>query len=664
MFERKMIVTRRDILLGSAALLVAGNGAAAAPAPQVQPFGAWKSPVTSDMLTVGNVSLSMPRIDGDNVYWLEGRPQEQGRTVLMRRLASGVIEEVTPAPANARTRVHEYGGGAYAVSRGKAVYANFTDQRLYIAGKAAALTEEAALRYADFIFDHKRDRLISVREDHREKGNTVNCLVAVSLSDGTQKILAEGHDFFSSPRLSPDGSRLAWLSWNHPDMPWDATTLRVADILPDGSLGAPAIVAGGAAESVFQPEWSPKGELHFISDRSGWWNLYRLRGGKAEALNPQEAEFGLPQWVFGMSTYGFDKTGRILCSCSVKGRSRLLVLEPDGGRVREIATGYDDIGSLQVGPDWCVFLGAGPTEPRVLARLSFTDDAVEILQRSGDRPIGPEFVSVPEAIEFPTEGGLTAHAYFYPPRNPDFAAPPGGKPPLLVLAHGGPTGAASSSFSLNIQYWTSRGFAVVDVNYGGSSGYGRAYRQRLNGKWGIVDVDDSVNAARYLVKTGRVAENALAIRGGSAGGYTTLAALTFRDCFKAGASYFGIGDLETLARDTHKFESRYLDRLVGPYPAAQKTYYERSPVHFVDRLHCPMILFQGLDDEVVPPNQAKDMYDAVKAKGLPVAMLTFEHEGHGFRRAETIRRAQEAELYFYGKVFGFTPADAIEPVPM
>ena len=665
-------VARRTVLVGSAALLMAGSGVAGAASgggavPAVRPYGAWSSPVTTNMLTVGRVRLGAPQIDGETVYWLEGRPQEQGRSVLVRRAPAGAVEEVTPAPADVRSRVHEYGGGAYLASGGTVIYANFTDQRLYLieaANPARPLTEEAALRYADGVLDRRRQRVVAVREDHRAAGKVDNCLVAISLAGGEQTVLAEGHDFFSSPRLSPDGAKLAWLSWDHPNMPWDGTTLWVADIAADGKLGAPVAVAGGTHESIFQPEWSPAGELYFVSDRTGWWNLYRQRAGKIEPLHPMEAEFGLPQWGFGMSTYGFDAKGDIVCCHHAEGRDHLGVIDAKTGTLREIPTAFSVIDALRVGDGWCVFIGSSPTESAAVVRLRLADGAVEVLARSSAATIAPELVSAPEAIEFPTTGGLTAHAYFYPPHNPGFTAPPGARPPLLVTCHGGPTGAATPALSLGVQYWTSRGFAVVDVDYGGSTGYGRAYRDRLKGQWGIVDIDDSVNAAKYLIRTGRVSETNLAIRGGSAGGYTTLAALTFRDFFRAGASYYGIGDLETLARDTHKFESRYLDSLVGPYPAARQIYHERSPVHFVDRLHCAMILFQGLEDKVVPPNQAQAMYDAIKAKGLPVALVTFEHEGHGFRGADAIRRSQEAELYFYGRVFGFTPADRIEPVPL
>ncbi|MEO5696505.1 MAG: prolyl oligopeptidase family serine peptidase, partial [Burkholderiaceae bacterium] len=447
--------------------------------------------------------------------------------------------------------------------------------------------------------------------------------------------------------------------------PWDGTELWCADVRADGNLGTPLCVAGGADESIFQPSWSPAGVLHFVSDRSGSWNLYRWRDGQAVALQPMAAEFGLPQWVFGMSTYGFDARGRIVCTFIERGRSRLAVIDADadaGTTFEPIDTPFCAIAGLRVGAGFAVFVGASETAPEAVVRLDLGSRELRTLRQSSRTLLAPAQVSIAEPITFSTEDGLQAHAFFYAPTNPGFRGPDGERPPLIVISHGGPTSATDAAFKWGLQYWTSRGFAIVDVNYGGSTGHGRAYRQRLDGQWGVVDVDDSINAARHLIARGDVDPERVLIRGASAGGYTTLCALTFHDFFKAGASHYGIGDLEALVRDTHKFESRYVDRLVGPYPAAQALYRSRSPINFTDRLTCPMILFQGTEDKAVPPAQAQAMFDAVEAKGLPVACLMFEGEQHGFRRAETIRRALEAELYFYAKVFGFTPADTIEPV--
>jgi dipeptidyl aminopeptidase/acylaminoacyl peptidase len=482
--------------------------------------------------------------------------------------------------------------------------------------------------------------------------------------EGETQVLVSGNDFYSSPRLSPDGKQLAWLTWNHPNMPWDGTELWVAQLRADGSLGQRQQVAGGVDESVFQPQWSPDGVLYFVSDQSGWWNLYRAQAGewRVEPLCEMEAEFGVPQWGFDMSTFAFESARRLICTFVQAGNSYLASLDTETLELEPIEVPYSLLAGLRAAPGRAVFVGGSPTKPEELVQLDLNTGQRYVLRRSEELSVDAGYLAVPRAIEFPTENGLTAHAFFYPPKNRDYAAPPDERPPLFVISHGGPTDARSDVLSWRVQYWTSRGFAVLDVNYGGSTGYGRAYRQRLNGQWGVVDVDDCVNGARYLLGLGLVDGQRLVIRGGSAGGYTTLCALTFRDVFKAGASYFGIGDLEALARDTHKFESRYLDRLVGPYPERRDLYRERSPINFTERLACPVIFLQGLDDQVVPPNQAEMMVQALRAKGIPVAYLPFEGEQHGFRRAENIKRALDAELYFYSRVFGFDLAEPIEPI--
>jgi dipeptidyl aminopeptidase/acylaminoacyl peptidase len=474
--------------------------------------------------------------------------------------------------------------------------------------------------------------------------------------------LVAGNDFYSSPRLSPDGSRLAWLTWNHPAMPWDGTELWVGELSPDGSVNQARAIAGGPAESIFQPEWSPGGTLYFTSDRTGWWNLYRWTKNRVEAVCPMEAEFGQPQWVFGGSLYAFDSESKIICSYSKSGRSYLAQIDTTTGVLALLELAYSAISRVQTAVGRAVLIAASATEPTCVVEVNLATRALKVLRRSRQVELAPGCFSTPRPLEFPTENGETAHAIFYSPQNRDYVGRENEKPPLLVMSHGGPTSAASTSLQYSVQYWTSRGLAVLDVNYRGSSGYGRAYRELLKGGWGIVDVDDCVNGARYLAETGQVDGNRLAIRGGSAGGYTTLCALTFRDTFKAGASHYGISDLEALAKDTHKFESRYLDGLIGPYPERRDLYIERSPIHFTELLACPMILFQGLEDKVVPPNQAEMMVEAVRAKGLPVAYLTFDGEQHGFRKAENIKRVLEAELYFYSRIFGFGLADVIEPV--
>lgn len=631
---------------------------------RIAPYGSWKSPIRSQVLVEGAVGLGSVRLAGEGICWIESRPGEGGRCALMRRRADGQVVECAP-DLNVRTRVHEYGGGAYAVEGQVAYCAHFADQRLYrvIAGQTPQpLTPQVAWRYADGVVDPRRQRLYCVREDHTGNGEAVNTVCAVDLRTGENQVLVAGNDFYAFPRLSPDGSRLAWTAWNHPNMPWDGCELWVGVFAGDGRLGEVQLVAGGPEESIFQPEWSPEGVLHFVSEWTGWWNLYRWREGKVEALWPLEAEFGRPQWGFSPSTYAFVSVRELICTYTSQGCWHLARLDTQTGEARQLETPYTEIAELRAGPGFAVFIGGSPTEPRALVRLDLKSGEIEVLRRSRQLDLAPGYLSMPETVEFPTTDGLTAHGFFYPPANWDFAAPPGEKPPLLVMSHGGPTGATDTTFDCEIQYWTSRGIGVLDVNYGGSTGYGRAYRQRLDGQWGIVDMEDCANGARHLVDQGLADGQRLAITGRSAGGYTTLCALTFLVIFRAGASYYGISDLEAMARDTHKFESRYLDRLIGPYPERLDLYRARSPINHTDKLSCPLILLQGLEDKVVPPNQAEMMLEAMQAKGLPVAYLPFAGEQHGFRRAETIVRAIEAELYFYSQVFGFQLAEPVEPV--
>jgi dipeptidyl aminopeptidase/acylaminoacyl peptidase len=658
--------------------------------PTISPYGSWKSPISSEAIVSAGLRLGDVAIDGmgdDTRYvWLEGRPSEKGRAVLVMRGADGITRDLIPGEFNVRTRAHEYGGGAYMVAGETAYFSHDRDQRLYrsvINSTPIAITPEGSYRYADLQIDERRQRLIAIREDASGEGEPIAAIVAISLnSDNTEldstepqasTILATGETFYASPALSPDGSRLAWLTWNHPDLPWDSTTLWVAEFNDRGELGEPVAIAGVAGaepESIFQPQWSPDGQLYFVSDRSNWWNFYRWDDDRDQpqairAIYPMDAEFATPQWVFGMSTYGFSADGRIVCTYTQNGLWFLAIIDPNADladRFTPLDLPYTDISSLRVSGDRAIFLAGSPTVPGAVVALDLTTQTTTVLQRSTTLDLDPRYLSEPVPIEFPTTNNQTAYGFFYPPTNPDFTAPAGELPPLLVKSHGGPTAATGSSLSLRVQYWTSRGFGYLDVNYRGSTGYGREYRQLLRGQWGIADVDDAVYGAKSLADRGLVDGDRLAISGSSAGGYTVLSALTFRDAFKAGASYYGISDLEALAKDTHKFEARYLDRLVGEYPADRSIYVERSPIHSPEKLSCPVIFFQGLEDKVVPPNQAVLMVEALRSKGVPVAYVPFEGEQHGFRQAATIQRALDGEFYFYSRVFGYVPADAIEPV--
>ena len=633
---------------------------------RVAPYGSWKSPITSELAGAA-AQLTEVAVHGDETYWRELRPEEQGRFTIMKREADGRVVEVTPSPFNARTLVHEYGGGSYVVADDTIYFSNFSDQRLYRLDRGTQprpITPEANMRYADGVVDSRRRRMICVREDHSHpEREAVNTLVSLDL-DGKDsgQVLVSGNDFYSSPRLNPERSRLAWLTWNHPNMPWDGNELWVGELKTDGTLGRTERVAGGPEESIVQPEWSPDGILYFVSDRTGWWNLYRWREGRVEPLHEIKAEFGRPHWTFGMSSYAFESAGQIICAYTTGGTWNLAEIDTASLKFKPIESPYTDITYVRAASGRAVFVAGSPTEPDSIVQFDPATRRFSLVYRSRSVTIDPRYVSTPQAIEFPTSNSLTAHAFFYEPKNPAFTAPRGELPPLIVISHGGPTSAAKATLNVTIQFWTTRGFAVVDVDYGGSTGYGRDYWCRLYGQWGVVDVDDCVNAALYLVKGAKVDGNRLAIRGGSAGGYTTLCALTFRNVFKTGASYYGISDIEVFDTETHKFESRYDIKLIGPYPERRDLYRERSPIHFTDRISCPMILFQGLEDKIVPPHQAELMVQALRAKGLPYAYVAFEGEQHGFRRKENIKRALEAELYFYSKILGFELADHVEPV--
>jgi dipeptidyl aminopeptidase/acylaminoacyl peptidase len=636
--------------------------------PKIAPYGSWKSPITSDLIVSQSIGLSEARFDGDEVYWLEARPQEQGRNVVVRAGADGKQRDVVPPPFSARTRVHEYGGGAWVVAQGVLFFSNFSDGRLYRIGSddreptpltPAPPAPNRQWRFADGVIDQKRQRWIGVREDHTGAGEAVNTLVAVDLAQpgmAPGEVLAEGHDFFASPRLSPDGRHLAWLAWDHPNMPWNGTALYLAELSEGGAIiGTSRVIAGGPAESIFQPEWSPDGSQPcFVSDRSGWWNLHclTLANGEVRSIAPMAAEFGQPQWVFGMATYAFVGPNRIVCSFVEAGLGRLAVIDLATGALRRLDMPFTSFASLRANGDQALFIAGAPSHPSSVVLLDIGSGDYRILKKStdildrADLTIATYLTAV-EPITFPTTSKTSAFALFYPPCNPDYAAPDGDKPPLVVRCHGGPTSAASATLNLGIQYWTSRGIAVLDVNYRGSTGFGRAYRDALERNWGVADVEDCINGARFLAERGLVDKDRMVITGGSAGGYTTLAALVFHDVFRGGASYYGVSDIAALARDTHKFESRYLDWLIGPYPQEEALYRERSPLYQAERLSRPVIFFQGDEDAVVPPNQTEAMVEALRRRGIPVGYLLFAAEQHGFRKAANIQRALDAELYFY-----------------
>jgi dipeptidyl aminopeptidase/acylaminoacyl peptidase len=641
---------------------------------QVAPYGSWKSPITSELIATRTIGTFPPifcfgdiALDGTDIYWSELRPAEDGRYAIVRFTAEANKVDVTPLPFNASTGVHEYGGGAFVVADGLVCFSHYDDQRIYCQDpghEPRPITEDAPLRHADGVIDRSRNRLICVREDHTLEGSeAINALVSVDLDGRDEtRLLASGNDFYSSPRLSPDGSQLAWLTWNHPNMPWDGCELWVADVLPEDTLAGNRLVAGSIDESIFQPEWSPDGILHFASDRSGWWNLCRWSEGEAEALCTKDAEFGWTQWLLGLSFYDFVSPNSIVCAYTEDGLWYLATLDTQRGKLDRIDVPYTDIWSVRAESGSAVFVGGSPSEPPSIVRVDLASQEFEVLYRSSDVEVSPAYLSQPQPMQFPTEEGSTAHAFYYAPKNEEYVGPQEELPPLLVISHGGPTFNTWTTLRMDIQYWTSRGIAVLDVNFRGSAGYGRRYRQLLDGQYCVVDVDDCENGARYFAERGEVDGARLAIRGESSGGTTALCALTFRDTFACGACYYGDTDLELAVEETHKYESRYYDRVVGPYPEHRETYIERSPIHHADRISCPIIFFQGLDDMIVRPNQTELMVDAVRRRGVPVAYIPFEGEGHGFRKADSIRRSLDAELYFYSRVFGFELGVPVEPV--
>ncbi len=636
------------------------------------PYGSWPSPLPLSLLTEGIRGLGEVRAADGVRWWLEGRPDEDGIQVLVRLEPDGTLTRLSPEGFNVRTRVHEYGGGATLVEGDLVVVSEFRGGRLHritSPGVAEPLTPERAWRFADPVLDRSRDRIVAVREDHEPDtvaahGEARNELVAIDLATGDVATLVAGRDFYAAPRLSPDGSTLAWLEWSHPNMPWDGTELRVAAVAADGSLGEARTVAGSASDWVSQPRWSPDGVLHFVAEPDDWMNLFTWdRDAGVAPVAPMDAEFSQPDWVFGQATYGWLPDGSIVAVGRSGGRDRLFRIPPNGAP-EDLDVAFTEMDGIAVDGWRVVLRAATPSAIMSVVELDVRDGSVTVHRRAADVVLDPADTSTGRLVEFPTTGGRTAFGLFYPPVNAAYRGPDGERPPLVVTSHGGPTSSAWAALTLTVQIFTSRGFAVLDVDYGGSTGYGREYRRRLEGEWGVVDLDDCVNGARWLSEQGLVDGERMAIRGGSASGYTTLCAITFRDVFRAGVSMFGLGNLEAFVGDTHKFESRYLDRLIGPYPEARELYRERSPVHFADRIRVPVLVLQGLDDQVVPPSEAERIVDALWERRVPHAYVAFEGEDHGFRQAKNIIRAFEVELSFYGQVFGFEPADPMEPLEL
>jgi dipeptidyl aminopeptidase/acylaminoacyl peptidase len=651
-----------------AGALAASAAFAADPVPQIAPYGSWASPVSAEASAKGRVALGDLRGANQKLYWTESLPSAGGKTAVFGMGADGVAAALTPEGSNVRTRVHEYGGAPFVVAGDSVYYSEFTDQRLYRlkAGSNPVPVTPAGYRYADcsvMTAKHGAHSLLCVREDHTDKSTVRNAVVRLPLPQGgAGDVLFADSDFVAYPRVSPDGRSLAFIAWNHPHMPWDGTELKIAKFSARG-LETPITVAGSTQESVLEPQWDTDGKLYFISDRSGFWNLYSWSDGRARPVWPKAAEVGGPLWSFGQANYVLLGDGRAVVRFGEKGFDRLAVvnLKNDSARILELPfVAYSHL--TPIDSEHIAAMVASATLPRAIVRIDLKNSSAQSLRSAGSALLPPAAVSVAVPIDFPSANGRTAHAFYFPPLNPAYQAPKDSLPPLVTFVHGGPTAQTEPAYSPTIQYWTSRGFGAVDVNYGGSTGFGRAYRRELNGNWGVVDVEDVIAAARYLGSTGRVDSARMAISGGSAGGYTVLVALSTSDVFKAGADYYGVSDMTALAKDTHKFESRYLDSMIGPLPDAQAVYDSRSPLNHLDGFKAPLIVFQGADDPVVPPNQSAKIVEALRARQVPVAYLLYPGEGHGFRKPENIIRSLQSELSFYGQVFGFTPAGDLPPL--
>ncbi len=642
-------------------------------AKKTAPFGSWSSPVDTDLIVSDSVRLAQPCIDNGLIYWSETRPTEKGRTVLVRHNADGSTTDLTPAPYSVRSRVHEYGGGAALVCKNRIWFVNDSDQDIYEATDTGVtrLTNSDNMRFANMVFDEQHNRLLAVCEDHGASSDPVNSLVAIDLSCGEIDLFTDGADFYSNPCMNSDASQIAWLQWNHPNLPWDCTELWLADVDSHGTAINARLVSQGHDESVFQPSFGPDDRLYFVSDRNNWWNLYRHNGQNddddtVEAVTQENAEFGMPQWVFSMSTYAFVSTNNAVCAYTKDGRWHVAMLDLNSKTLTTLDLPWTGVDHLAADARQAVILAGSPDSMLSIIRLDLSDSSnagdSEILCVCNPAGIPDGYVSIPQSITYPSGGGSQAHGMFYPPVSATFCGPEREAPPLLVFCHGGPTASAPQCLKLTTQFWTSRGFAVLDVNYRGSTGFGRSYRRELYGNWGIADVEDCISGARWLAERGLVDKEKWLISGGSAGGFTVLSALTFHDSFKVGASHYGIADLSAMFATTHKFEASYDYWLLGNQLPLEELCAQRSPIRHADRLNCPVIFFQGLDDKVVPPAQSEMMVNVLRKKGVPVSYLAFENEAHGFRQADTIRRVYDAELYFFEKMLGFEPSADIEPV--
>ena len=635
--------------------------------PAPQPLRLWPSPISAAAVATAGLRFEAVQLVGDQAYWIEGRPAESGRLVIVQRDVRGesVARDLIAAPFSARTFVHEYGGGALRAAGSRVVFSNASDSRLYSMStgeQPEPITPDVAgVRYADMSLDDTNDALFCVVEDHRGE-SVVNTIGRIPLTGGPAETTASGNDFYATPRVSPDGTRLCWITWNQPLMPWEGTELWCAWLDCDGLIHDAELVAGGPHESVFQPAWSAGSTLHFISDRTGYWNLYRWDGGAAVPLAPMRADCGRPHWQFGMATYGFVDDSHIAITACHDGPWRLHLLDTGTGDLRDIDLPYMSLGPFfAAGGGAVVMLAGGPRDPAAIVGVDTNNGAITTLSDAAAEQVPDSVLSEPEHLTFPGYAGETAHAWYYRPHN-DGANAAGpvarARPALLVHAHGGPTSQTSTTLHTEVQYWTSRGVAYLDVDYGGSTGYGRAYRKRLDRRSGIVDVGDCIAGARFLAGRGDVDAEHLFIEGGSAGGYIVLCAMTFHNVFTAGASLAGIADLQALFAGTHKFEARY----EAPYPEDPDELYARSPVHFANRVRRALLLLQGLDDPIVLPKHAQSMYDAVRERGVPTAYVTFAGEGHGLRRADSIARLLDAETYFFSRVSGIQPPAGVESI--